>query len=57
MKPIEIAVESVSEADAANKPYVDAHLTVACLKQAWHCVLWIDPAERADTVAQIERAL
>jgi hypothetical protein len=58
MKPIKITVEPVSEADGANKPYVHAHLTVACLKRAWHYVLSIDPRQRADAaVDQIERAL
>ena len=57
MKPIEIAVEPVSDADAANKPFMDAHVTVACLTLAWHSVLRIDPLKRADTVEQIEPAL
>jgi hypothetical protein len=58
MKPIKITVKPVNKADAANKPFVDAHLTVAGLTRAWHCILRIDPRQRGDdAVEKIERAL
>jgi hypothetical protein len=39
------------------RAYEQARLAVESLTTAWHCVMRIDPAIRADAVEKIEQAL